>query len=219
MSGTPRTQTAGCDRRAPRTSYNRARRAGALAVLFAGSLLTAPSAQAEETPPTEAELLAKCDNGTKKCVFHPSGPLVEVAGERRKVGDEAYNCTPRLQRSGITWSDTVEETNSVGTSTTVGAGFGGPLSISITTSFETTWKSAKTESATTFIDVRPYQIGWLERTPDMQKVQGTYELIFEDHFKGHRYWYVPFEATGPLETSSMAQRSRPMTEEEKANHC
>ncbi|MFF4983893.1 hypothetical protein ACFY3O_28085 [Streptomyces sp. NPDC001046] len=204
----------------PMKPHSRARWAGALAVLFAGgSLLIAPSAQGEESRPTDAELLAKCENGTKKCVFHPSGPLVETAGKRRKVGDEAYNCTPRLQRSGITWSDTVDETNSVGNSATIGAGFGGPLSLSVSTSFEKTWKKSRTESATTFIDVRPYQVGWLERTPDLQKVEGTYELIFEDRFEGKRYWYVPFEATAPLETSSMVQRTRPMTKSEKKNHC
>ncbi|MEV4972287.1 hypothetical protein [Streptomyces scopuliridis] len=201
-------------------SRNRARWAGVLAVLVAGgSLVTVPSAQADDTRPSDAELLAKCDNGTKKCVFHPSGPPVKYAGAARKVGDEDYNCTSLTQRSGIAWSDTVEESNSVGLSMTVGLGWEGVFSTSITTSFETSWRKAKTESATTFIDVRPGQVGWVTRTPDMQKVKGTYELIFKDRFHGKRYWYVPFEANGPLDTSSMAQRTRPMTEDEKANHC
>ncbi|MEV8434891.1 hypothetical protein PGH47_42840 (plasmid) [Streptomyces sp. HUAS 31] len=188
-------------------------------LLVSSTLLTAPSAQAEETWPTDAELLAKCDNGTKKCVFHPSGPMVQVPGETRRVGDEAYNCTSRTQRSGVTWSDTVGESNSLGLAMTVGVGFGGPWSLSITTSYETTWKTSKTESETTFIDVRPGHIGWLTRTPDMQRVKGTYELIFKDRFRGKRYWYVPFEATGPMETSNMTQRTRPMTDEERDNHC
>ncbi|MET9670320.1 hypothetical protein ABZY19_33995 [Streptomyces sp. NPDC006475] len=203
-----------------RTSRNRACWAAFLALVLAGSgLLTAPSAQAEDTRPTDAELLAKCNNGTKQCVFHPSGPLVRAPGAARRVGDEAHNCTTRIQRSGITWSDTVEESNSLGLSMTVGVGFAGPWSLSITTSYETTWKSSKTASETTFIDVRPGHIGWVTRTSEMQKVNGTYELIFKDRFHGKRYWYVPFEATGPTETSSVSQRTRPMTEEERASNC
>ncbi|MFF6983504.1 hypothetical protein ACFZAV_38830 [Streptomyces sp. NPDC008343] len=201
-------------------SRNRACWTGVLALLMAGgSLLAVPSAHADESPPSEAELLAKCNNGTKKCVFHPSGPPVKIAGPARKVGDEDYNCTSLTQRSGIAWSDKTETSNSVGLSMTAGLGWEGAFTVSITTSFEKTWKHAVTQSETTFVDVRPAHVGWVTRTPDLQRVRGTYELIFKDRFHGKRYWYVPFEATGPLDTSSMAQRTRPMTEEERADHC
>ncbi|MEU1298218.1 hypothetical protein ABZ439_38160 [Streptomyces sp. NPDC005840] len=206
---------------AVRDPRRRPRRTAVLiASLIVGSTLTAaPAAWADDAPPTAAELLAKCDNGTRKCVFHPGGAPVKVAGPTRKVGDEDYNCTSLSQRSGIGWSDTTEDSNSLGLSMTVGVGWEGVFSASVTTSFEHAWKHAVTESSTTFVDIRPGHVGWVTRTPDLQRVSGTYELIFKDRFRGHRYWYVPFEATGPLETSTMAQRTRPMTPAEKADHC
>ncbi|MFJ7063053.1 hypothetical protein ACIQVA_36220 [Streptomyces microflavus] len=205
------------------TSRNRARWAGALAVLIAaGSLVAVPPAQADDARPSDAELLAKCDNGTKKCVFHPGGSMTEFRGPRRQVGSDYPNCTSLPQRSSRSWSETTESSNSVGLSMTVTVGYEGlfnSFSASITTSFEHTWRTAHTESSSTFVEVRPGEVGWLTRAPDMQKVSGTYELIFKDRFHGKRYWYVPFKAEGPVGTSSMAQRTRPMTEEEKAAWC
>ncbi|MFJ8278657.1 hypothetical protein ACIRA2_15360 [Streptomyces griseoviridis] len=201
-------------------SRRRLRLTGVLvASLVVGGALTVPTAWADDAPPTLAELLARCDNGTRKCVFHPDGPPVKVAGPTRKVGDEDYNCTALAQRSGIGWSDTTEESNSLGLSMTVGVGWEGVFSASVTTSFEHSWKHAVTESSTTFVDIRPGHVGWVTRTPDLQRVSGTYELIFKNRFHGHRYWYVPFEVTGPLDTSTMAQRTRPMTGAEQAEHC
>ncbi|MFE8977691.1 hypothetical protein ACFYM7_30390 [Streptomyces cyaneofuscatus] len=220
MSEETRSTSAPRPRSTPR---NRARWAGALAVLIAaGGLVAVPPAQADDSRPSDSELLAKCDNGTKKCVFHPSGPMTEFRGERRQVGATYPNCTSLPQRSSRSWSETTESSNSVGLSMTVTVGYEGlfnSFSTSITTSFERTWRNAHTESSSTFVEVRPGEVGWLTRSPDMQKVSGTYELIFKDRFHGKRYWYVPFEAEGPVGTSSMAQRTRPMTEEEKAAWC
>ncbi|MFF4845461.1 hypothetical protein [Streptomyces collinus] len=188
--------------------------------------MATPPAHAADPAPTPAELLAKCNNGTDKCIFHPSGPMRNVAGETHQVGDSDYNCTRLSQRSGIGWSDTVEESNSLGLATTAGVGTGseGPgwkvsLSFSVTISYEHQWRHATTTSATTFVDVRPNSVGWVTRTPDLQKVKGTYELIFGKRFRGHYYWYVPFEATSPLDTSTVAQHTRPMTKDERAKHC
>ncbi|MGI5350288.1 hypothetical protein ACQEU8_19220 [Streptomyces sp. CA-250714] len=194
--------------------------AGLALVTALGCLAGVPSAQAEDEPrPTDATLLKKCDNGTKSCTFHPSGPATDYRGDDRQVGDFAYNCTSLPQRSGITWSDTTEQSNSLGLSMTVGTGWSGVFMVSVTTSYERTWKKAHTESATTFVDVRPGKVGWVERAPRMQKVKGTYELIFKDEFHGRRYWYVPFTAKAPVGTSVKSQHTRPMTKKEKATLC
>ncbi|MFD5570359.1 hypothetical protein [Streptomyces cadmiisoli] len=208
-------------------AHHRARRAGALALLLVGGgLVGGPSAQAEESPPTDRELLAKCDNGTKKCVFHPTGGLTITPGEDRRVGDLAFNCTEDDQTSSRAWEDTTGETNTHKVSLredfeTEFLGFIKIFKASFEQSFTRTWSSSHTESQTTFINVPAGHVGWVTRAPKVRKVEGTVELIFEDRFEGKRYWYVPFEATGPAEgePSVKTQRSRPMTAEERGTYC
>lgn len=71
------------------------------------------------------------------------------------------------------------------------------------------------------MDVRPGEVGWVTREPRTRSVKGTYELHFPDRFYGHYIWYVPFEATGPKPDapSTKTQHTRPMTDQEKAQHC
>jgi hypothetical protein len=191
------------------------------AMATAGSVALAPAAQADEEPPTIRELLDKCDNGTDSCVFHPDGPATDSMGEAHQVGDSAYNCTSDLQRSSISWADTTGESNSVGVSLSAEAGFADVFKVSIETSYGHTWESSHTETATTNVDVRPGEVGWVTRESQMQRVTGTYELHFPDRFRGHYIWYAPFDATGPKPDapSTKTQHTRPMTEQEKAEHC
>ena len=202
-----------------RTSRTRA------AVLLAamatvGGMALATPAQAEETP-TSRELLDKCDNGTDSCVFHPEGAPTDTAGESHQVGDTACNCTQDLQRSSIAWADTTGETNSLGVSLSAEYGFSEVFKVSVQTSYGHTWESSHTETDTTNVDVRPGEVGWVTRAPQMQRVKGTYELHFPDRFYGHYIWYVPFDATGPKPDApgTKAQHTRAMTEQEKAEHC
>ncbi|NEC17701.1 hypothetical protein G3I50_05405 [Streptomyces parvus] len=196
-----------------------------MAVLVtAAGLVAVPSAQADESRPTDIELLEKCDNGTKKCVFHPAGDVTLVPGEREAVGDRAWNCTPDQQTSSRTWEHTTGESNSLGVSlrTEVGTkAFGAVFKIAFEASYKRTWSSSRTEGETTFIDVPPGEVGWVTVASKTQKVSGTYELIFKDRFHGKRYWYVPFEAEGPAEDEPAvrSQRSRPMTEQERVEEC
>ncbi|MFI8849090.1 hypothetical protein [Streptomyces sp. 891-h] len=192
------------------------------ALVTAGSAALAPGvAQADDNPPTVRELLDKCDNGTDVCVFHPDGPPRDSMGEAHQVGDSAYNCTKDLQRSTVGWSDTTSESNSVGVSLSAEYGFAEVFKVSIETNYSHTWESSHTESAQTNIDVRPGEVGWVTREAQLQTVSGKYEMHFPDRFHGHYIWYVPFEATGPKPDapSTKTQHTRPMTDEEKAQHC
>ncbi|MEU8824096.1 hypothetical protein [Streptomyces sp. NPDC048636] len=211
-----RTSTGGSSRRVRRT------RAAVLlsAVAVLGGVAMAPGAQAEETP-TMRELLDKCDNGTDSCVFHPEAAPTDSTGEAHQVGDSAYNCTQDLQRSSIAWADTTGESNSLGVSLSAEYGFSEVFKVSIETSYGHTWETSHTETDTTNVDVRPGEVGWVTREPTMEKVKGTYELHFPDRFYGHYIWYVPFESTAPKKdaSSTKTQHTRPMTEEEKAQHC
>ncbi|MET9670321.1 hypothetical protein ABZY19_34000 [Streptomyces sp. NPDC006475] len=205
---------------------NRARWAGVLALLVVGSSLVAvPGAQADDGPPTDRELLAKCDNGTRKCVFHPTGDLSIAPGEHREVGDRAYNCTEDDQTSTRTWEDTTGESNSLKISLKQEFEaeflFIKIFKMSFEQSFGRTWSSSHTEGTTTSLNVPGGEVGWVTRAPKMQTVKGTVELIFKDRFHGKRYWYVPFEATGPAEgePSVKTQRTRPITAEERIQNC
>ncbi|GAB3962002.1 hypothetical protein [Streptomyces sparsus] len=187
-----------------------------------GSLAFAPTASADhDGKPTNRELLDKCDNGTNVCVFHPSGPPDVFMGDRHRVGDATFNCTSDLQRSSVSWSDTTGESNSLGVSLSAEYGFAEVFKVSIETSFEHTWSSSHTESETTNIDVRPGEVGWVTREAQMQRVEGTYEMHFEDPYYGHYIWYVPFTATGPVPDapSTKTQHTRPMTDTERRQRC
>lgn len=197
------------------------------AAATAGSLLMAPTAaQAQqakdhEDPPTARELLEKCEDGTDVCDFHPDSAPETFKGDSHQVGDSAFNCTQDNQMSSVAWSDTTSESTSVGLSLSVEAGYADVFKVSLETSYDQTWSSSHTETETTSLEVRPGEVGTINRAPQMQRVTGTYELHFPDRFHGHYYWYVPFEAVGPVPegTSTKTQHTRPMTDEERAEHC
>jgi hypothetical protein len=183
--------------------------------------LTPSAAQADEEQPTTRELLEKCNDGTDKCVFHPSGAPVDSMGEPHQVGDSAFNCTKDLQRSTVGWSDTTGETNTVGVSMSAEYGFTELFKVTITASYEHSWQSSHTEEQQTNVEVKPGEVGWITREAAMEEVNGTYEMHFEDKFYGHHIWYVPFTAKGPKADapSTKTQHTRKMTKKEKQEHC
>lgn len=182
---------------------------------------TAAAAAPSPDTPTARQLLLKCDNGTDVCVFHPDGPPEISMGPAHQVGPSTYNCTDDVQRSGIGWSDTTGETNSVGISLSAEYGFAEVFKVTVEASYQHTWSSSHTESGSTWVDVRPGEVGWVTREAQMQTVSGTYELHFPDPYYGHYYWYVPFTATGPMPDApdTRTQHTRPMTDSEHADHC
>ncbi|MTE18988.1 hypothetical protein F0L17_07550 [Streptomyces sp. TRM43335] len=193
------------------------------ALATAGSAVLAPTtAHADhDGKPTIRELLDKCDNGSDVCLFHPDGPPQTFMGEPHQVGGKVYNCTQDVQRASVGWSDTVGESNSVGVSLSAEYGFAEVFKTSIEVSYNHTWSSSHTDSETTWIEVRPGEVGWVTREAEMQRVGGRYELHFPDRYYGHYYWYAPFEAVGPVPdgNDTKTQHTRAMTDREKAEHC
>ncbi|WP_020667292.1 hypothetical protein [Amycolatopsis nigrescens] len=191
------------------------------AVLCASVLsLAAPSAQAADGP-TGRELLDKCDQGTDSCVFHPAGPPELFLGDVHQVGDTSYNCTGDLQRSTIKWSETTGESNSFGVSLTAEYGFSEVFKVSIQTSYEHTWETSSTFGQDENVDVRPGEKGWVERSTEMYRTKGQYEMHFPDRFYDHYIWYQDFEAVGPKADASgtITKKTAPMTQEERSAHC
>ncbi|MFC4493783.1 hypothetical protein ACFPA8_06505 [Streptomyces ovatisporus] len=193
-----------------------------IAVTTLGATALFPTAaQAEEEQPTTRELLEKCNDGTDVCIFHPSGLPEDSMGEAHQVGDSAFNCTDKTQRSSVGWSDTTGETNTVGVSMTAEYGFTDLFKVTIQASYQHSWESSHTEEQQTNVEVKPGKVGWITREAAMQEVEGTYEMHFEDKFYGHHIWYVPFTAKGPKPDtpSTKTQHTRKMTKKEKKQHC
>lgn len=183
------------------------------------ALLLAPPAVADDQP-TVRELLEKCNNGTDSCVFHPDGDVQYYQDAGKQVGAPVYNCTDKTQMMNVAWSDTTGESNSVGIG--MSAGFGEVFKVTFKATYGHEWASEHKEEQTTYINVRPGEVGMVYHGPKMQKAKGSYELHFPDKFHDHYIWYVnDFEATGPADDQSgtVTQSTRPMTAEEKTANC
>ncbi|TDC91137.1 hypothetical protein E1161_17000 [Saccharopolyspora aridisoli] len=183
------------------------------------ALLLAPPATAADEP-TVRELLEKCDNGTDSCVFHPEGEVEYYQNSSEAVGSPVFNCTDKEQMMNVAWSDSTAESNSVGLS--MSTSFGEVFKVTFKATYGHEWRSEHTESQTTFITVRPGEVGQVYHGPKMQKAKGTYELHFEDKFYDHYIWYVnDFEASGPADDQggTVTQSTRAMTEEEEQANC
>ncbi|GAA4620687.1 hypothetical protein [Saccharopolyspora hordei] len=193
--------------------------AATLVSALAATAALTPPALAEDDPPTARELLEKCDNGTDSCEFHPSGEVQYYQDTSNPVGAPVFNCTDRNQTMNVSWSDTTAESNSLGLS--LSTTFGEVFKVSFKATYGHEWRSEHTESQTTFVEVRPGEVGQVYHGATMQRVAGTYELRFPDEFHDHYIWYVDMEASGPADDQggTITQSTRPMTDEEKAAHC
>lgn len=199
----------------PTRRPTRTRFAAAVATVGLGALALAPMAHAED--PTSRELLEKCNNGTDSCVFHPAGAPSTFPGERKQVGRTDYNCSSVEQRYSVAWSDTTQESNSVGVAFKIEAGFGEVFKATMETSYSHTWTSGQTKTETSWINVPPGEVGQIFHAPEMQRASGQYELHFGDRFHDHYVWYVPFESTSAVDNDgTVTQSTRPMTDEERA---
>jgi hypothetical protein len=190
------------------------------ALLCAATTLTASSAYAADRP-TGRELLDRCNNGTDSCVFHPHGAPETFRGDVHQVGDTVFNCTADLQRSTVKWSETTGESNSFGVSLSAEYGFSDVFKVSIETSYQHTWESSSTVGQDDSIDVKPGEKGWVERSTEMNRVKGQYEMHFPDRYYDHYIWYQEFEAVGPVKDAPglITKKTAVMTPEEKSQHC
>ncbi|CAM05978.1 hypothetical protein A8924_7173 [Saccharopolyspora erythraea NRRL 2338] len=190
----------------------------ALGSAVAIGLLLVPPAQADDGP-TARELLEKCDNGTDSCVFHPKGEPEYFQNTSEQVGNPVFNCTDLPQTMSVSWSDTTAESNSLGLS--MATSFGEVFKVTFKATYGHEWREEHTEGQTTFIEVKPGEVGRVYHGAMMQKVKGTYELHFQDKFHDHYIWYVDMDATGPADEQggTVTQSTQPMTDEEREANC
>lgn len=182
-----------------------------------GIIFSAPPAMADDDGPTIRELLDECDDGTDYCEFRPDGPAELFTTDSKMVGDEVYNCTSSDQNMTVEWSDTTSQSNSVGVSLRTEVGFGKIFAVAYEQSYNRTWTNEHTESQSTSVSTEPGEVGWVERRAQMQRIEGTYEMHFEDAFYGHYVWYVPFTVEGPVPDATeevITQNVRDMTDAE-----
>ncbi|MCI2417144.1 hypothetical protein MOQ72_06900 [Saccharopolyspora sp. K220] len=192
--------------------------ATAFASALAATFSLAPPALADDGP-TARELLEKCNNGTDSCVFHPKGQPEYYQNTSQQVGSPVFNCTDKPQQMAVGWSDSTAESNSLGLS--MSTSFGEVFKVTFKASYGHEWRSEHTESQTTFLEVRPGEVGRVYHGAKMQKVAGTYELHFPDKFHDHYIWYVDMEASGPADEQggTVTQSTQPMTEQEHQANC
>jgi hypothetical protein len=204
------------------------------AVVGAGLLLPATPASARTVTVTDP-LLDTCPDSGKtvaytadRCVFVPESQESFQSDFHVPSNDEyAWNCTGAVQDHQYQITDTVEESNSFGIDGKVGGTLLKVLELSAQVSYGHTWNHGTWTWNGDTHHVQPGNVGWLELSTEMLKVNGHYQINYGDRVKtsddgdAHYEWYVGGSETGDKDagTHNVAFKERPMTDDEKARIC
>ncbi|QTD96315.1 hypothetical protein [Streptomyces cyanogenus] len=204
---------------------NRLKRFGgrmlAISVAACGIAAAAAVPAAAEEQPTRQELRADCESGAGKCTFNSPQLGEAYLGRFRQVSDALFNCSTSDASQGMTWSDTVGTTDSLGLSVTAGGKIAGIIDLSVTASYNHSWSSTHAESSSLNMTVKPGEVGWIARAQVMQQVTGTWQTHYDSPKWGHYYWFFQDTVTGPAENGTDGKnnvvviRTRKMTAAEK----
>ncbi|GAA4607932.1 hypothetical protein GCM10023195_30580 [Actinoallomurus liliacearum] len=205
------------------------------AMVGAGLLLPAGPASAKVVTVT-GDLLDTCPNSgvtvpytADRCVFVPESQESFQSDFHVPTNDEyAWNCTTAAQDHQYQITDTVEESNSFGIS-------GGPkltlikdvLEVGVEASYGHVWNKGQWIWNGDTHHIQPGNVGWLELSTEMLKVNGHWQINYGDRVKtsdngeAHYEWYVGGSVTDDKDAGShnVAFRERPMTDEEKSRVC
>jgi hypothetical protein len=157
-------------------------------VMVAGLAVAAPHPAAAADGPTVSQLLAKCNNGTDRCVFHVNS-VEKYLGPEKQVSPSIKNCTSVNQSYQKTWTDST----STGTTTTEAvsiSGAFGAFTAGYTKSTGKSWEYEHTESHSSTVWVAPWKTAYLAHQTPKVKTRGYYQLNFGKRFYGHYVWYV-----------------------------
>ncbi|WP_420082638.1 hypothetical protein ACN6AT_37295 (plasmid) [Streptomyces sp. JL4002] len=189
------------------------------AALIVGLTPSSAFAAPSVAPPRE-KIIRDCQTGKGRCKF--DSPLVRKVylGEFRQVSDYVYNCGSDPVNHSITWSDTVESSSTIGMQFEAGGVVTGILNISFAANYGHTWNDSHSETDELTVNIRPGEVGWIERAQVMRKVSGVWKTNYRFKKNGHRKWEVPDVVTGPAPRgteglqNAVVFKSRVMTESE-----
>jgi hypothetical protein len=205
-----------------------------VAMVGAGLLLPAGTANAKVVTVT-GDLLDTCpDSGVTvpytadRCVFVPEGQESFQSDFHVPANDEyAWNCTTAAQDHQYQITDTVDESNSFGISGGAKFKLTDLIELGVETSYGHVWNKGHWVWNGDTHHIQPGNVGWLELSTEMLKVNGHWQINYGDRVKvsdngdEHYEWYVGGSVTDDKDggTHNVAFRERPMTDEEKARVC
>jgi hypothetical protein len=127
-------------------------------------------------------LLEEClkDSKWRKAILVRSERLKFWPGGFKAVGDAVVNCTGSPVGRSVGWSQTVSTTHGLTLSASASVGFEDVLTASFSMSYSVSWTMSKTFTDTTAVTVPSRHMGWLERSPTLQTLEGEIWMLLGD---------------------------------------
>lgn len=182
-----------------------------IGVLEAAGTVHELSGQQAQAQAEVLERFAGLNSSTS--TFVPTG-YQNVLGPRRAVGDVVFNNTPDAQKTTITASNTVGETDNLQVSAALKASILKVVEATVTTTYSHQWTSSHTFTQAEEMTIRPYAKGWLEAADPYLRYSGDYRVTL-----GNTTWIlhdVHFDVPNPHGLRATVKQTMPMTEAEKA---
>ncbi|GAA4639376.1 hypothetical protein GCM10023196_100730 [Actinoallomurus vinaceus] len=205
-----------------------------VAMVGTGVLLPAGPASAKTVTVT-GDLLDTCpDSGVTvpykadRCKFVPESQESFQSDFHVPQNDEyAWNCTTAAQDHQYQITDVVDESNTFGISGGPKFKLGDAIEIGVEASYGHVWNKGNWTWNGDTHHVQPGNVGWLELSTEMLKVNGHWQINYGDRVKtsddgdAHYEWYVGGSVTDDKDagTHNVTFKERPMTDEEKNRVC
>ncbi|WP_159025291.1 hypothetical protein [Streptomyces pluripotens] len=142
------------------------------------------------------------------------------SGSEHPVGDSVYNYTSQTETHSLTWSDTVETSDTLEVSSSAKATIWGAAEVGVNTTYSRTWGKSSTVSETDSLPVPGCSVAWLARAAEMGTATGNIHVHFakHTHLNGHRDFIITNAVfTAPTGAGSIIARSRSMNASESAS--
>ncbi|TLQ45235.1 hypothetical protein [Streptomyces marianii] len=141
-------------------------------------------------------------------------------GPEHPVGDSVFNYTSQTETHTLSWSDTVESSDTLEVSSSAKATIWGVAELGVSATYSHTWGRSSSVSETESLPVPGCSVGWLARAAEMGTASGDIHVHFAKgtHLDGHRDFMITNAVfTAPTGSGSIVARSRPVTASESTS--
>lgn len=144
---------------------------------------------------TVGELMSECESGRDEyghkisCTTGQPAKGEQYSGPQRTVGDMLYNCGDEPAGTSVYWSETVGQTNFLGTEVGVGVEANAvfyKVSAKIAASFGSAWGESRSTSESTSVKAGAHQVAWIARSVPMQRFESTVTVIDQDQWQNDK---------------------------------